>query len=208
MSKHGKNQGNEPASAPSTPPSPQANDALASAETPKESPTAATVTEIAPEVPSAAELDKLAAERAELDKQAEANRLEAEQLKKDREIFDAQRAAIQQQDEMRARAEQEEADRIERERVVAEHEKALRASEPHVFEVSIPDCLIGVKRIVATNAEHAYELYKQSGGILSHVRPQIVVELPADSPAYVAAVKDWRYARAQEEKQAAENAKK
>jgi hypothetical protein len=62
------------------------------------------------------------------------------------------------------------------------------ASGHKVFEVEIPNCLLGKLAFVADNEADAYEQYKKHGGINSHERPQIVKELPVGCRGYAAAV--------------------
>ena len=65
---------------------------------------------------------------------------------------------------------------------------ASAATGLKVFEVEIPNCLLGKRTFVATDEADAYQQYRKLGGINSHERPQIVAELPPGCRGYAAAV--------------------
>ena len=73
----------------------------------------------------------------------------------------------------------------------------LAASSLRVFEVEIPNCLLGKKVFVLNAADikndvdgkdKAYLSYKKLGGITSHVSPVVVNELQPGCEGYIAAV--------------------
>lgn len=80
---------------------------------------------------------------------------------------------------------------------------ATAAPAPRAFTVEIPQCLLRSRTFVAKDADDALRLYKELGGITSHVYPAKVDELPAGSPGHIAAVKAWEDARANEAEAAA-----
>lgn len=66
------------------------------------------------------------------------------------------------------------------------------------FEVEYPGCLIGKQVIIvpatadiATDAEDACRKYRESCGMTSNSRPPVVVGLPLDCAAAVAAIAAW-----------------
>lgn len=73
-----------------------------------------------------------------------------------------------------------------------------------VFDVEIVGHPLGKIRFIAENEKHAYERYKEFGGITSDTRPKRVVELTQDTEGYKAKVKDWNNARAAEKAEEAE----
>lgn len=80
---------------------------------------------------------------------------------------------------------------------------APAAPAVRAFTVEIPQCLLRSRTFVAKDADDALRLYKELGGITSHVYPAKVDELPAGSPGHIAAVKAWEDARANEAEAAA-----
>jgi len=65
---------------------------------------------------------------------------------------------------------------------------APAAPQPRAFSVEIPQCLLGLRNFVATDADDALRQYKALGGIISHVRPAVVNELTAGSRGWQEAV--------------------
>jgi hypothetical protein len=67
-------------------------------------------------------------------------------------------------------------------------EAVAAAPQLRAFEVEIPQCLLGLRTFVATNADDALRQYKALGGITSHVHPARVNELPTGSRGWQEAV--------------------
>lgn len=65
---------------------------------------------------------------------------------------------------------------------------APAAPQPRAFEVEIPQCLLGLRTFIATDADGALRQYKELGGITSHIHPAKVEELPTGSRGWEEAV--------------------
>lgn len=66
------------------------------------------------------------------------------------------------------------------------------------FTVEIPHCLLGSRTFIAKDGDDALRLYKELGGITSHINPAKIDELPAGSRGWHDAVRAWENARAME----------